>query len=132
METKYLCPHCENALNVDNDIVLKAKNNIGEKGLVFLHTDLGNYQSKFSIDFIVLEGEKVKFFCPLCNHNLTSLKNERLAHFIMVDADEKRFKIVFSQVFGERCTYVINECDDIQSYGDHLHLYLDPEWFLYK
>ncbi len=62
MDTKYLCPHCENALNVDKDIVLKAKNNSGRKGIVFLHTLLGNYKSRFNAEFTIMEGEKVKFY----------------------------------------------------------------------
>ncbi len=132
METKYLCPQCENALNVDNDIVLKAKNNSGRKGIVFLHTSLGNYSSKFSSEFTIMEGETVKFYCPLCNHNLTNLKNEKLAHFTMVDADEKEFTVVFSKIYGEKCTYVVKEKEVLKSYGDHLNIYTNPDWFLLK
>ncbi len=132
MKTKYLCPHCEEALNVDNDIVLKAKNNSGRKGIVFLHTLLGNYNSRFSAEFTITEGEKVKFYCPLCNSNLTNLKNERLAYFTMIDGDDKKFTVVFSKIYGEKCTYVIQETEVIKSYGDQLNIYTNPDWFLMK
>jgi len=132
METKYLCSHCENAINVGNDIVLSAKNKDGEKGLVFLHTDLGNYESKFSAEFKIREGEKVKFYCPICHHNLTNLKNEKLAYFTMVDENEKEFTIVFSNIFGEHCSYKVEEKEVVKSFGYHWAMYSNPEWFLYK
>lgn len=132
MDIKYLCPSCENALNVGDNIVLKAKNSSGQKGIVFLHAELGNYDTRFSKEFTLSEGEKVKFYCPLCNHNLTNVKNERLAHFTMTDESEKEFTIVFSQIYGEKCTYKVEERQVIDQYGMHWSMYTNPDWFLFK
>lgn len=132
MKTKYLCPHCHNTINVGNDIVLRAKNENGDRGLVFLHTELGNYDSKFSTDYEIKEGEKVKFSCPICHHNLSNLKNEKLAYFTMVDEKEKEFTIVFSKIFGEKCSYKVEEKEVVETYGYHWAMYNNPEWFLYK
>lgn len=122
MEAKYLCPNCENALNVNDNIVLKAKNNSGLKGIVLLHSELGNYDTRLSAEFSLIEGEKVKFYCPLCNHNLTNRHNDRLAHFIMVDKDEKEYTIVFSQIYGEKCTFKVEERKVIDQYGIHWNM----------
>lgn len=132
MKTKYLCPNCENALNVGDNIVLKVKNNFGQKGIVFLHSELGNYETDFSAEFTLIEGEKVKFYCPLCNHSLTNFKNDRLAHFTMIIDDEKEYTIAFSQIYGEKCTYKIEEKEVIEKFGMHWSMYTNPDWFLFK
>lgn len=128
---KYLCPNCLTPLNVNNDIVLRAKNDIGQKGLVFLHSELGNYSSKFSADFTVVIGDHVKFSCPVCHHNLTNTKNERLASFICIDEANQESTIVFSQIYGEQCTYRVEQNEVRESFGDHFGLYNNPDWFMF-
>jgi uncharacterized protein YbaR (Trm112 family) len=131
MNAKYVCPDCKNSINVGNDIVLIAKNEFGQKGIVVLHTILGNYESKFSNGFSILEGDQVKFSCPVCHASLTHKKNDRLARFIQIDEKEKEAYIVFSQIYGEKCTYKIEEKEVTESYGEHLNRYSDPEWFMW-
>ena len=130
MKTKYVCSHCKNNINVGEDIVLVAKNDIGEKGLVFLHTELGNYTTKFSPSFTIIKGDIVKFSCPICHQNLTNHKNERLAHFIQIDENNNEYQIVFSQIYGENCTYKIEKQEIKEYYGDHWNLYQNPDWFM--
>ncbi len=132
MKTKYVCSHCNQNINVGEDIVLVAKNKNGKKSLVFLHTTLGNYTRKFNTDFLIDEGELVKFMCPICHSNLTNKKNNRLANFIMIDENEKRFNIIISQIYGEKCTYKAIEQEVLESYGEHLARYQNPDWFLFK
>ena len=130
MKTVYKCSHCDNPINVGEDIVLVAKNDIGEKGLIFLHTTLGNYSSKFSPGFQIVEGDIVKFSCPICHHNLTNKSEEKLAHFIQVDEDDKKFDIVISRIYGEKCTYKVEEHKVIETFGDDWMQYQNPDWFL--
>lgn len=129
MKTKILCSHCNHSINVGEDIVLVAKNAMGEKGLVFLHSKLGNYTSKFSSEFNTAEGESIRFSCPICHDNLTNLKNEKLADVILVDENNKRFQITFSKIYGEHCTYKIEEDVVMDTYGQHWSLYQSPDWF---
>jgi len=130
MKNKYLCSHCKKEINVDNEIVLIAKNDLGEKGLVFLKTKLGDYSSKFSSGFSVAEGDKVTFSCPICHHNLTNKKNNQLAHFIQEDENKKQFHIIISQIYGEKCTYKLEEQKIVETFGDHLSRYQNPDCFL--
>jgi uncharacterized protein YbaR (Trm112 family) len=128
---KYLCPSCLTALNVDNDVVLKAKNDLGQKGLVFLHSELGNYTTKFSSGFTIVVGDQVTLFCPVCHHNLTSLRNNKLASFIMVDEADRQSVIVFSKIYGERCTFKVEDNKVQESFGEHTGLYNNPDWFMF-
>ena len=130
MKTKFVCSYCDETINVGNDIVLVAKNDVGQKGLVMLHTELGNYTTKCSPDFKIVEGDMVKFSCPICKHNLTNNKNERLAHFVQVQNEEKRFHIIISAIYGEKCTYKVEESKVIETFGDHWARYQNPDWFL--
>ncbi len=131
MKATYFCPECRNSINVNEDIVLIAKNDLGQKGIVMLHTKLGNYESKVSSDFSILEGDKVKFLCPICHHNLSHLKNDEMAHFIMKDENKKESYIIFSQIYGEKCTCKVVDKKVSESYGDYLGKFTDPEWFLW-
>ncbi|HAM99373.1 MAG TPA: hypothetical protein DCQ26_12265 [Marinilabiliales bacterium] len=131
MKTKYLCPECRNSINVGEDIVLAAKNEYDQKGIVMLHTTLGNYTSKVSSEFTIAEGDKISFICPLCHHHLGNKKNDRLARLVMVEGDGKEFYIIFSQIYGEKCTFKLEEKEVKATYGEHLSRYTDPEWFMW-
>lgn len=130
METKYVCSYCDETISVGDKIVLVAKNEDGDKGIVMLHTELGNYTTEWSPGLNVKEGELVKLTCPICKHNLTNKKNERLAHFVQVSEEEKRYHIVISAIYGEKCTYKIEERKVIETFGDHWARYQNPDWFL--
>lgn len=131
MKTKYLCPECKNSIHVGEDIVLVVKNEYDQQGIVFLHTTLGNYQSRFSSGFTMVEGDKLKLQCPICHASLGHKKNDRLAKLILVGEDEKEYFIIFSQIYGEKCTFKIEEREIKETYGEHLYRYTDPEWFMW-
>ena len=127
METRYLCPICKLSINVDNDIILIAKNKRGEKGLVLLHTELGNYSSKKSDGFYVELSEVVDLFCPLCNQNIDYKFKISYANLIRVA--DKENQVIFSKIYGQKSTFKV-EGKAVTSYGEHAIKYSDPEWFL--
>lgn len=128
MKTKYLCPHCQSMVNIENNIVLIGKNKSGEKGIVMLHTKLGDYTSDFSSDFKINQGDTVKFLCPVCHSSLTNLKNDSLAQFNLIDEDGNESLIVFSQIYGEKCTYIIKDKVVEKTFGDDIGKYIDEDW----
>lgn len=131
MKTKYICPVCGGVLNVNDNVVLIAQNAHGEKGLVFLHTELGNYQSQISSSLVVKEGDFVDFLCPYCHSNIDYHKEKSaLAMLMLVDQKGRKSKVLFSKVYGEECTHELNEDNSIKTYGECLKKYMDPEWYL--
>ncbi|NQV01654.1 MAG: hypothetical protein HQ542_03340 [Bacteroidia bacterium] len=127
MKTKYLCPNCKLSLNIDDDIVLMAKNKKGEKGLVLLHTELGNYSSKKSDSFHIEISEAVDFFCPLCNKSIDYKFKVSYANLIQVT--DKENQVIFSKIYGQKSTFKV-EGKVVTTYGEHAIKYTDPEWFL--
>lgn len=129
METQYLCPHCRGRLSMNEDIILLAKKEY-KKGFVFLHTELGNYQSKIDSTLNIEEGEPVDFICPLCHANMDFEKEgKKLTHIKLVSATNKETDVYFSKVFGERATYHI-ENKEVLSFGEHARLYMNPDWYI--
>jgi len=126
MVPKYLCPQCQNSINIGDDIILVAKTRTGMQGIVFLHTELGNYTSKFSEDFSLVEGNIVTFICPICHGVLTNRKNHNLAHFIFIDSKAQEATIIFSQIYGEKCTFRVVDSHISESFGDDTNKYVDP------
>jgi uncharacterized protein YbaR (Trm112 family) len=112
----FRCPKCNAYLNVCDQIVLAAENSKGEKGLILLHPELGNYAMNTHGKFDIEHGEKLKLHCPACHKNLTSHKAEELAHIIMEDKDGAPFEIHFSKTKGEEATYKI-EGKSVEYYG---------------
>jgi len=127
MKAKYLCPHCKKVINVDEDIILTAKNNKDERGLILLHTELGNYSSKISEDFFCKKGDLIEMFCPLCTESLNYEFKMSYAHLLKVE--ESEHIVIFSRKFGEKRTFKL-EGEKITTYGEHALKFTDPEWFL--
>ncbi len=128
MNAKYLCPNCKKILNIDEDIILTGKNNRGEKGLILLHTELGNYSSKKSEDFLIEKGEIVELCCPLCAENITYKFKLSYAGLIRLE-DKEQHIIIFSKKYGEKRTFK-DEGEKVTTYGEHAMKFTDPEWFL--
>lgn len=76
MKAKYLCPYCKGVLNVKGNVILAARNlkDIDNKGLVFLHEEIGNYSSYKSGSLQVNAGDVVNFYCPVCQESLDIAK----------------------------------------------------------
>jgi len=129
MKTKYLCPHCKSTISIQEDIILTAKNSRNEKGIVLLHTDIGNYTSKKSPGFEVDYNEEIEFFCPICSKNLEYKFKLGLVCLLLIDEDNKESKVIFSKVYQQKCTYRIID-KEIYSYGECAKKFSNPEWFL--
>jgi len=130
MSDNYFCPVCKGQINVNDNIVLIAfaKNNM--KGLVFLHTELGNYKSNINSSFKIEENEQVEFLCPYCHSNIEyHTTKTNLANLVRINDNNKESLVIFSKIYGEKCTYVIED-KKLKTYGEHAKRYSDPEWFI--
>lgn len=105
-KNEFYCPKCKACLNIKESIVFAAKSKSG-MGLLYFHPELGNYGVTKHPSFTYEMGEKVKFFCPVCNAALSFKGNDNHANVLMIDANKKEFNVIFSQVAGEQSTYKI-------------------------
>ena len=130
MKDNYFCPVCKNQLNVDENIVLIAFAKNSVKGLVFLHTELGNYKSMINSNFAVEENEIVEFLCPYCHSNIEYHSTKtNLVSLVRINEYHKEAVVIFSKIYGEKCTYVIED-KKLRTYGEHAVRYSDPEWYM--
>ena len=132
MKATYLCPHCRGAINAGNNIILSAKTNTNKIGLILLHEEIGNYTSDHSSSLSVEEGEVVDLFCPVCHKSLNIPIKDALAKYIRIDDNLKESFIIISRKYGERITFKVDENKHVESYGEKLSRYIDPDWFLLK
>jgi uncharacterized protein YbaR (Trm112 family) len=124
MKENYLCPHCRGFLNVGGNIIFVVKNNLGESGIIMLHSEIGNYQVTKHPLFFYEEGEHLEFFCPICHKKLASDIHDNLAKIIYVDEKRMEYNILFSIVAGEKSTFkMIGE--NVEVFGKHSDNYLD-------
>ena len=124
MGTSFLCPKCSGHLKVGDSVVFSTRTKEGQVGLVLLSPQLGNYKVKNHPSFDFEVGDYVEFFCPLCQVQLTSEKNENLAKVIMIDDELKEYEILFSKIAGEKCTYKIVG-GNVEEFGKDSSRYLD-------
>ncbi len=122
MKNHYICPHCRGHLRVGENIVLKVRNTLREKGIMLLHPEVGNYTSLIHPDFSVIEGERLDFFCPLCMNYLDAAIDENLVHMIMVDGQGTEHKVYFSRVADEQSPYRVSD-DGSMITGVHSYKY---------
>lgn len=132
MKLTYKCPVCNAAINAKRNIIITAVDTKDKenKGLVLLHEELGNYTVATSATFIANTGDIVDFYCPICHASLNSEKAENLASFIQENELGEETTIVISRVYGERCTFQVDDKKQVKTYGESVKKYLNPEWFL--
>ncbi len=123
MKPYYLCPHCYSVLNVNDDIVLTFKKQNETNGLLFFHSEIGNYDVSYNECFKFEKNEYVEFCCPICSKSLSTDKHKNLALLKMKDGDVEH-TIVFSKIFGEKCTYKISD-SNVEIFGEHSENYID-------
>ena len=128
METNFLCPHCKSVLNIDGKIILTAEKQNNDKGLILLHQEIGNYSIFHDKSFNLEKNETVEFFCPVCHNSLQHQKNKNLVRIIM-EKDDKKLIMLFSNIYGEECTYIVQD-SDVKSYGECAKKYTNPDWFM--
>jgi len=124
MSIDFTCPHCKGQLCTGEHIVLTFKKNRWNKGLLLLHPEIGNYTYKHHSSYSFGIGEKVEFYCPICNRNLTSRKHSNLAHVNYRDEDGKNYQVYFSKVAGEKSTYKLIG-DFVEIHGENSSMYAD-------
>lgn len=116
MEKRFHCPFCHSQLYVNERIILSAKTDAGQRGLILLTPDLGDYRAMKHPEFEVKVGEHVDFYCPVCHADLMVEKDKKqYTRVMMLDVGEE-YEVLFSQIAGEKATYVIGE-KTIQSFG---------------
>ena len=130
MEVTYLCPHCRGAINAENNIILSAKTSKNKVGLILLHEEIGNYASVTSASLTVEKGEVVDLFCPVCHESLNIPNKDSLAKYIRLDNGLKESFIIISREYGEKVTFKVDENKQVESFGEKLSRFIDPEWFL--
>ncbi|NCC72039.1 MAG: hypothetical protein EOM06_01470 [Sphingobacteriia bacterium] len=109
MERQFQCPYCFGDLYLNDRIFFSAQKHDGTRGIILLTPDLGDYRAIKHPSFKVKAGEHLDFFCPLCHANLTVEKNNKKFTLVtMIDMGDE-FEVLFSQIAGEHCTYVIGE-----------------------
>ena len=130
MKVSYLCPHCRSAINAENYIILSAKAKNDKAGLVLLREEIGNYSVALSPSLTVEEGEVVDFFCPICQASLNLQKGDDLAKYLRIENGTDECYIIISRKCGERITFKVDKNKKIESYGEKISRFIDPEWFL--
>lgn len=131
MNLIYKCPHCRASINAKRNIILAAQmaHKKESKGLALLHEEIGNYTVAMSSTLTVKSGDLVNFYCPVCNESLDSVKEKDLAHFIRMDETGEESTIYISRIYGERCTFQVDDKKFMKSYGDSVRKFMNPEWF---
>jgi hypothetical protein len=130
MKVTYLCPHCRGAINAGNNIILSAKSHSNQVGLILLHEEIGNYTSDLSSTLQIDEGEVVDLFCPVCHACINIPNKDTLAKYIRVDDHCNECFIIISRKYGEKITFKVSENKHVETYGEKLSRFIDPEWFL--
>lgn len=124
MKQNFICPRCRGFLNVNEFIILSSENKHGDAGIILFSPEIGNYTTLRNTKFVIKDGEKYDFFCPLCREKLAADIHDNLSNVIMVDEDNKEYQILFSKIAGEKSTYkIIGE--SVEIYGDHHSNYID-------
>ena len=135
MPNNYSCPECKSKMNIGSSLVFSAKSPQNERGLIFLDTELGNYDKTTNPDFDLHEGLEYKFYCPVCHFKLNKEENFNLVKVHMTDENGKEFEINISNIIGEHCTYKIQE-KVVEAYGPDAKRYtkyldVPPEYHKY-
>ena len=117
MEKSFHCPFCHGQLYINEHIVFSARSESHQRGLVLLTPDLGDYRAIRHPDFRIHTGEHVDFYCPICHANLMFEKNgKKFTRIMMMEVGEE-YEVLFSQIAGERATYVIGD-KTVKAFGD--------------
>jgi len=124
MKANYYCPHCNGLLNAGEYIIFSSRSKKGGHGLILLHPEVGNYAVEKHPLFDYDEGEKLRFFCPMCHKELASDVHENLAKIIMRDEEDKEYQILFSKIAGEKSTFKIKG-ESVEVFGEHAGNYLE-------
>nr|NQU89882.1 hypothetical protein [Bacteroidota bacterium] len=109
MERNFHCPFCHGQLYINERIILSAENENGHRGIILLTPDLGDYRAIKHPAFEIEEGQHTDFYCPICHADLIVEKEDKKFTRIMMLEMGEEYEVLFSQIAGERSTYVIGD-----------------------
>ena len=119
MKNNFICPTCRSHLNIHDNVVFAVQKKNKERGLIFLSPELGNYSLMKHDSLTFKEGEKVKISCPMCQKDLQcKVDNHQLVRIIMIDENENENSVLFSNIFGNKCTYKVEE-KKVKAFGNN-------------
>ena len=114
----YHCPNCNKSLTKDKKVTLHFKKASSDHfNEIFLAPEPGNYKFYTIPNTDFKKGDRVVFYCPKCQVNLTCKRDSKFAELKMKVNDFIYFEALFSTVYGDKRTYVITE-NEIDIYGD--------------
>ncbi|MDZ7797112.1 MAG: hypothetical protein U5N56_08735 [Candidatus Marinimicrobia bacterium] len=83
MKYDYVCPFCRGHLKVKNSVIFSARKENGDRGLLLLSPEPGDYSVRKHRTFPLKDGERTDMYCPICHSNLMAQNyNENLARII--------------------------------------------------
>ena len=124
-QNEYICPKCHGYLKVNVKIIFIAQKEDGKKGIILLNPDLGDYKRIVHSSLKLKDGERLTFFCPICHSDLSAIEiNKNLARIIMTDENGTEYKILFSEIQGEKCSYRICK-KEIEAFGEDSSTYMN-------
>lgn len=124
MQNDFLCPKCNNPLNVDKHVVFATERTDGLRGLLLLSSELGNYSIQTNPEYFIEEGERLEIYCPLCQARLNVHYHSNLARVNMRDENGVISQVIFSRIVGEKSTYIIQD-GKVEPIGFQSSIYLD-------
>lgn len=123
MSRMYKCPSCESVLNPVKEIVLSGR--FGTvRTLFLLQPEMGDYGFVTAPGTDVVPGDTWEFYCPLCQHNITTSYSRSLAELHMLEDDGKRRVVVFSKVANQHASFEVTP-EGVEAYGEHKDAYFD-------
>ena len=127
LKVNYLCPACRAYLRIWNNIIFIVKSEPRNlHAILLLNPELGNYDLIHHSSIEFEEGEMLDFICPVCRADLTAVELHRnLVRIIMIDENSKEFDVYFSKVCGEHSTFLIQEDDIVEKYGEDSSTYVN-------
>jgi hypothetical protein len=123
MHWTYTCPHCDEVLNPEHDIIVRAEH--GERRfLIGLHPQPGNYEVDLPPDETLPEGTTWTLSCPVCDSSLTSELSDELCAIDM-SCHGERHRVYFSRIAGEEATFVVGAEGLLDDHGIHTDRYVE-------
>ncbi len=119
----FKCPSCESVLNPVKEVVLSGRFG-AVRTLFMLQPELGDYNFVTAPGTEVVPRDTWEFYCPLCQHNITTTFSRSLAELNMVDEAGKRHVVVFSKVANQHASFEVTE-EGMEAFGEHKDAYFD-------
>jgi hypothetical protein len=105
-------------LNPNVKVILRAERK-SHAALFLFSPQPGNYDVTVPSGFKLVKGERVKFSCPICSHDLTSARDRDMAEIDFVGPSGRSGTVVFSRQYGHHETYFVTR-EDVRPFGEHL------------